>query len=133
MNLRNKNITGLIIGLFLVVFGAAVYLQPVSAQSLLTGSADPLGVGYPRTAGFADTDVRITTAKTIRLALSMVGIIFLVIMLYGGYEWMTSAGNDEKVSQAKRRIYTGVIGLAVILVSYSITYFVITNLVNATY
>jgi uncharacterized protein YpmB len=133
MNLRKINIIGLITGLFLVLFGVMVYFLPVSAQSLISNTQDPLGLAAPATVGLANTDVRIFIAKIIRVALGMLGIIFVVIMLFAGFEWMTAGGNDEKVSQAKKRIYSGAIGLLIIFTSFSLTNFVINKLVNAQY
>jgi len=64
--------------------------------------------------------------------LSVLGIIFLVLMLYGGYLWMTDRGNDDSVKKAKNVIQAAIIGLAIVLISFSISYFVITKLGDAT-
>jgi len=64
--------------------------------------------------------------------LSLLGIIVLVIIIYGGFLWMTAGGNDERVGEAKKWIFGGIIGLVIILSSYAIAQFVISNLVSAT-
>jgi hypothetical protein len=53
-------------------------------------------------------------------------------MLYGGYLWMTDRGNDDSIKKAKNVIQAAVIGLTIVLISYSITYFVISKLGSAT-
>jgi hypothetical protein len=45
-------------------------------------------------------------------------------MLVAGYKWMTAGGNEEKVKEAKSQIQHAIIGLAIIIMAYAITYFV---------
>ena len=53
-------------------------------------------------------------------------------MLYAGFLWLTSAGSEEKVGQAKKIITSAIIGLVIIFISYAIATFVITQLIKAT-
>lgn len=103
----------------------------VKAQQLDT----TLGLSAGRvgeTTGLGTRDVRETIASIINVALSLLGIIVLVIIIYGGFLWMTAGGNDEKVGEAKKWIFGGIIGLVIILSAYAIASFVISNLVTAT-
>ncbi len=61
--------------------------------------------------------------------LGILGILFLSYLLYAGYNWMTAAGDEEKVTKAKDTIQRAIIGLIVIIGAYAITYFVIDKLV----
>jgi hypothetical protein len=80
-------------------------------------------------AGFSDpaSPVEIIAAL-IGTFLGFLGIIFLVLTLYGGFIWMTSAGNEAKVYKAKKILESAVIGLIIIMASYSITVFVFNSL-----
>ena len=71
-------------------------------------------------------------SRIINSLLLLLGIISVIITLLGGYKWMTSAGNVEKVTEAKNLIKNGIIGLIIILSAYTITRFVIENMVNVT-
>lgn len=82
--------------------------------------------------GTGTTDIRITIARIIRTAMSLLGIIAVLIILYGGFKWMTSQGSDEAVGDAKKIITAGIIGLVIILTAYAIASFVISSLVTAT-
>jgi len=82
--------------------------------------------------GTGTTDIRITIARIIRTAMSLLGIIAVLIILYGGFKWMTAAGSDEAVGDAKKIITAGIIGLVIILTAYAIASFVINSLVSAT-
>ena len=93
---------------------------------------DLLGVGYGSASGLAATDVRITTARIINIALGLLGTIAVVLVIYAGFMWMTSSGNTEKVDKAKQILWASVLGLIIILSSYAITNFVIRNTYQAT-
>ena len=82
--------------------------------------------------GLGTQDVRVTIARIINVFMGLLGIIAVVIILYGGFMWMTAAGNEERVDKARKMIVAGVIGLAIILSAYAIARFVVNSLVNAT-
>jgi len=77
-------------------------------------------------------DIRSTAATIINVAMGLLGIIAVVIILIGGFRWMTAGGNEESVGTAKKMIIQGVIGLAIILASWAIARFVLESLVSAT-
>jgi len=110
--------TAIILGLlFLAVF----LISPVLAQ---TPQLD-LGLDYAQATGLANTDIRIIVAKIIRVALGLVGITMIGFIIYAGWMYMTSAGNEEKVEISKRILKNLVIGLAIILSALGIVQFVI--------
>ncbi len=76
-------------------------------------------------------DPREMIGRIIRVALSFLGLIAVVIILMGGFKWMTAGGNEEKVSEAKKLLGAGVIGLAIVLASWAISTFVIGAIYNA--
>lgn len=90
------------------------------------------GIDYGSATGLSTRDVREVIARIINVAMGLLGIIAVVIILGGGFMWMTAGGNEEKVAKAKKLIFQGIIGLAVILTSYAIARFVIEQLVTAT-
>ena len=72
-----------------------------------------------------------TVAAIINTALSILGVVAVVIIIAGGFMWMTAAGDNEKVKKAQGLIKNGIIGLAIILSAYAIATFVIDKLVAA--
>ncbi|MEW6610524.1 MAG: hypothetical protein AB1352_02780 [Patescibacteria group bacterium] len=66
-----------------------------------------------------------TIGLIIRDILALVGVIFLVLMVYGGFKWMTARGNEEIVTQAKGTIESAGVGLVIVLISYAITAYII--------
>ena len=73
-----------------------------------------------------------TVAQLINVALSLLGIIAVVIVLVGGFKWMTAGGNDEKTGEARKWIFSGIIGLAIVMSAWAITRFVFAQLQKAT-
>ncbi|HNV96878.1 MAG TPA: hypothetical protein PKL13_00995 [bacterium] len=60
----------------------------------------------------------------IKIALGFLGIIFLILIIISGFRWMTSGGNEEIINKSKSMIKSSIIGLAIILLSFIITRFV---------
>lgn len=57
-------------------------------------------------------------------ALSLVGVLFFILMVYAGITWMLARGNEDQTKQALRTIIAAVIGMVITLASYAITSFV---------
>lgn len=69
-------------------------------------------------------DPRIYAAGLIRSALSLVGILFIALIIYGGALWMLSRGEEEKIKKAKQVLSRSVIGIILILGSYSLAFYI---------
>lgn len=74
-------------------------------------------------AGLGKADPRSVIAGTIKIMLSLVGIIFTGLLVYSGYTLLTAAGDESKVEKAKKTIAAAVIGITLTLGAYSITSF----------
>ncbi len=59
-----------------------------------------------------------------RWFVSFLGVVFMTYIIYGGYTWMTSSGNEEKVARAKKTIGNGIWGLIIILAASGFLYLV---------
>ncbi len=63
--------------------------------------------------------------RVINGVLGVVGSLALIMFVYGGLLWMTSAGNDEKVKQGKDVLIWATLGLLIIFASYALVNFII--------
>jgi len=106
--------------------------MPVLAQNIgLDGTnsiVNQIGAqaGYQTGSGIANNNFLNTLAgELIAYILGFVGLIFLVIVISSGIQWMTAGGNEEKVGESKKRIIQASIGLVLVLLSYLIVYWVI--------
>ena len=66
--------------------------------------------------------------KIINAVLGVVGSIALIMFIYGGFTWMTAAGNEQSVAKGKEILIWATIGLVVIFSSYALVKFVFTGL-----
>ena len=135
--MQNKKIKFIIILTFLIfiVFSLAVTAKAQGLQDAFKigdgDNNDPLdavadGAGY----NTADAKERLNLyiAKVINVILSTLGVVFLILMLYGGYLWMTAVGDEARVTKAKNLINAAIIGVIVVVSAYAISYFVIENI-----
>jgi len=112
---------------------AATTLTAVAVALPLVAMAQvDLGLNYATNIGLGTKDVRETVSSIIRAFMGLLGIVAVVIILLGGFKWMTAAGNEEKVSEAKKLILSGIIGLVIIMSAYAIAQFVVGAVMNGT-
>ena len=104
----------------------------VMAQVTPQVTPDDLGIQYGAATGLGQKDIRVTVASIIKTAMGLLGIVAVVIILIGGFKWMTAGGNEEGITEAKGWIFSGIIGLAIILSAYALATYVISSLVTAT-
>ena len=121
--------------LLIAILGMALIL-PASAQ-VLTGQAQTqLQTRNQEFLGEAGLSANLTlgqfVAAVIKVMLGFLGVIFIVLIIYSGITWMTSAGNEEKIGTAKKTMIAATIGLAIVLSAYAITFFIIDKLLEAT-
>lgn len=117
----------------LTILATLVFSLALAPAALATQTTQTrLGLTYGTSSGLGSTDIRTTIASIINVALGLLGIVALVIVLFGGFKWMTAGGNDDQVGEARKIIISGVVGLAVIFSSYAIANFVLEQLGSAT-
>lgn len=80
----------------------------------------------------SSSDLPTIIGRIINALLTFLGLIFLVLVLYAGFLWMTAQGDGKQVDKAKDMLKQAVIGLVVIVAGYAISNFVLSSLVNVT-
>ncbi len=115
----------------------AFFLGVVSHAYAIDLGVDTYGKNAADKAGYdvkgtTDTSFAETLGVVVKTALSFVGIIFLSLMVYAGYLWMTARGESDQVEQAKKIIIQSVVGLAITVGAYSITAFVVPAILERT-
>ncbi|MFH0814603.1 MAG: Ig-like domain-containing protein [Candidatus Falkowbacteria bacterium] len=123
MSLRRKKwlLVGSIIIMALGIFVAKIAFAQVD-----------VGLQPLESTGLSQEDPRLIVAKIIKIILSFLGIVFLALILYGGFLWMIAGGSDPKHDKARKALTSAVIGLIIVLSAYAITTFVISRLGEAT-
>lgn len=65
-------------------------------------------------------------ANVVSAGLSLIGVLFFILTIYGGVTWMMARGNEEYTKRALDTIIAAVIGLIIVIAAYAITQFVFT-------
>ena len=108
------------VGLITIVsFGIILYPKKLFAQGGV--QFDPKG-NIKKATNLTDESPVDVTMNVIQWALGMLGLIAVVMIIYGGFTWMTAAGNEERITKAKGVLKAAIIGLVVILLSWAIVY-----------
>jgi hypothetical protein len=95
-----------------------------NARASLLRAATPIVGGAPGTPAAL-------VGNIINTAIGILGVVALGLILYAGGLWLTAAGNDDKVAEAKKIIRTTTIGIVVVGLAYAITAFIISLVVSA--
>jgi len=122
---KNKTKKLILIFSVLLLFS---FLMPTLAGAI---TPDETGLGQTADeAGLPKTDVASVIGSIVKTLLAVLGVIFFILLVYGGLLWMTAHGNQEKVDKAKDALTSAIIGLLIILVAYAFATYVIAALVG---
>jgi len=91
---------------------------------------DPFGVNELNSIELGTKDLPETIAGVVNIVLGFLGILSTIIILLGGFKWMTSQGSSDKVNEAKDLIINATIGLVIVVISYAIVRWVLDALVS---
>jgi hypothetical protein len=100
------------------------------AQDVNTPAANPMlnrlqsvgnGAGYAEATDLTFTQI---IGTVINVALSLLGVVFVILIILAGYNWMTAQGDQEKITKAKDTIKAAIIGLIIVVGSFAIWRFI---------
>mgnify|MGYP003392544019 CR=1 FL=1 len=77
-------------------------------------------------------EIKTLIANGVKIALGFLGYLFIILILWGGFQWMTSGGDEPKIEAAKKRIVNATIGLVLVLAAYAIAYAITNYIAQAT-
>lgn len=107
---------------FISLAGIILMVLPFMALAATKGAylSNPLGT----------TNAPQLIGRIIKAALGVVGSVALLMFIYGGFMWLTSAGSPDRITKGKNVIVWAVIGLVVIFLSYTMVNFVINKVLG---
>jgi len=127
-----KFLLGLICLSGLLAFALTPTAIRASISSDINYQLEPVADIYGQSGNVSESSLAETIAEIIKAVLALLGIIFIALMVYAGFMWMTSAGSEDRIDKSKKTMVAAIIGTAIILCAYIITNFVISNLQQAT-
>ncbi|OYX42847.1 hypothetical protein B7Y94_02790 [Candidatus Saccharibacteria bacterium 32-49-12] len=118
-------ITILLASLLLVIgLSSVIFVDPASAVEggAISGINSAQGDGVPT--NFAGGDGSIVR-RIINIMLYAIGVISVIMLIFGGFRYVISGGQKEAVTAAKNTILYAIVGLLVAIFAYAIVRFVI--------
>lgn len=120
--------------IFSLLLVASFLVAPLASAQLLKkdgkeGVVDNMegagdGANYNTTGDLNNPLISEVMSTVITAFLSLLGIIFLIMIIIGGFNWMTAAGSDDKVASGRKTLIRGTVGLIIVVTAYIITAFV---------
>ena len=111
----------------LAIAGAGAALTPAPAYADAKSEIEK-GMTNTGLSGGTSDNLETVAKRIINVILYIVGILAVVMIIIGGVQYTTSAGDQAAVTKAKNTILYGLIGLAVAVLAYAIVNFVITKI-----
>ncbi len=68
--------------------------------------------------------------KVLTFIFSLMGIVAVIVIILGGFHFLTSTGDPGKIKKGKDTIIWGIVGLLVVLFSFAIVNFILTKIGN---
>lgn len=99
---------------------------PAAALILMAVKIENPGGIFP---SYGDNTFLTVISRLIVIALSLASLVAMAFLIYGGFQYITSRGNEEQTESSKRTLFNAIIGLIVIILSYVIVV-VISNTLN---
>ena len=105
-----------------ILWSLTTLTLPLLAKAAGTYGLDDVAIP----AGYKKIELAVQLNGILKTAFGLLGVLFLGMVIYGGYNWMSSMGDDEKVNEGKSTLIWATLGLIVVIGAYAISSFVIT-------
>ena len=125
LNIKQNSAGLIILGIWMLSVSFMVHLA-FAAPTCPTGSTNVGAVCLPSSGDPAgvttntSSDVGSITLQIINLALGFAAIFTIGAIIYGGFLYIFDAGNSKTAEKGKKVLINAVIGLVVIILSYTI-------------
>ena len=120
-----------VISVGLVGVFALALLVPAAVDASSTTTSNPLKLlnETSKEAGVStQRELPEVIGSIIQWVLGIVGIILLVMFVYGGVLYATSAGNEDKLETAKKVMLYAILGIVIIALAFVLTRYIISAL-----
>ncbi len=107
--------------IFLIIILSLAFVFSLSGRALAACELNSEGqeicsLENPLAGNKTEATAIISTA--IKAALGIVGALTLLMLVWGGFQWLTSAGNPEKVKSGTQTMVWAIIGVVLVFASY---------------
>lgn len=112
----------------LIALGSVISLTGVMSQPVMAnGFGDEINKGLEQVGGKQTASANDVIKTIINALLFFIGVVAVIMIIWAGIQYTTSAGDSSKVATAKNTIVYAVIGLIVAIFAYAIVNFVVST------
>ncbi len=115
----------------LVGVGVATAALFVPSNPVFADSKTEVMNGINQTGSGSNTDIPGLIAAVVNFLSFVVGALSVIMVIYGGFRYVTSGGDSGKVSGAKNTIVYALIGLLIVVLAQVIVKFVLEKAIGA--
>lgn len=105
-------VLGLMVGTLMLIS-----VVPTASAALITAQDNP---GEIASATGGEGSIRALVLKIVNYALAFLGIVAVLMLIYGGFSYLTAGGQQDKVDTGKKVILYAIVGIVIILLSFAI-------------
>ena len=118
---------------FFSKFGAWVSVLPVlilpsAVYAQISASGDTLADIQGQLTDTGGVTLPVLIGNIIEVVLSVLGIVFLILIIFAGFKWLTAQGDVKKTGDATKMLTQAVIGIIIIIGAFALADFVIDSL-----
>ncbi|HBK33501.1 TPA: hypothetical protein DEP34_04390 [Candidatus Uhrbacteria bacterium] len=118
---------------FFSKFGAWVSVLPVlllpgAVYAQISASGDTLADIQGQLTDTGGVSLPVLIGNIIQVVLSVLGIVFLILIIFAGFKWLTAQGDTKKTGDATKMLTQAVIGIIIIIGAFALADFVIDSL-----
>lgn len=89
------------------------------------------GGGEACVSGEAETTVNNLVTTIINIFSAVVGIVAVIMILYGGFKYITAGGDSSRITSAQHTIIYAIIGLIIVALAQIVVQFVLSSAIDA--
>ena len=106
----------------ILIFPRLALAQQTPALEKMKALAN--GAGFYTAPDRPEQIFEMVIGNLIEAFLGLLGVIFIGLIIYAGYNWMTAAGEEQKVTKAKNTIQRAIVGLILTASAFGIWEFI---------
>ncbi|QQR84246.1 hypothetical protein IPJ72_03660 [Candidatus Peregrinibacteria bacterium] len=104
---------------------SAAFLAMMADKAFAQGAGNSIFIQDPSTISItAKGDLASNITTLINYFLGLLGLIAVAFLIYAGVLMVTAGGNEDQVTKGRKIITYAVVGIVIILLSYTIVQFV---------
>lgn len=109
------------------------YKDTSTKKDSTSTSTTDYGLNFVKNKGMVESNWVEVVGRVIRAIIGIVGVLLLVMMIYGGVLYMTSAGSEDRIGMAKKVLTYAIFGVVVVALAFTVTTYIVNALISEDY